>query len=143
MGNCLTRLEITSCDRNHPALIQNEDESDYLYVWESKSDEKPPISFVGKVEDPKSNDLQISLKDHSINPEEVNYYPSSEIHNVSYNDGTSCSYRNSYESTDQKVQEFIDYSTGLLSSSGWKKHNKSSLMIVRSLQVDFTLGLDV
>lgn len=138
MGNCLSRLE-ASCQRNRPTLPRNDDESGYLDLWDDESDGEPPLSFVGRVEDPKKSLDQLnSLQNQSTNPGGVSYYPSAEMHCGSLDCRSSYSEKYLYELSDQKVKEIIDYSTGLLSSSGWRKHDKSALMTVRSLHVDFT-----
>lgn len=143
MGNCISRLELFSLDRDPEIHPGRDDESDYLYVWEDESDGKPPLSFVGRLDDPKKNfDHEKSLQNLSTNPEGMSYRLSYELNNLSLD--LSCySERTLTDMPDQKAGEFIDYSSEILSSSGWRKHEKNAIMTVRSLHVKYRLGLYV
>ena len=143
MGNCISRVELCGLDRDpeiHPGI---DDESDYLYVWEDESDGKPPLSFVGRLEYPKKNfDNEKSLQNQSTNPGGMSYRLTQDLYTLS-SDLSCFSERTLSEMPDQKAGEIIDYSSEILSSSGWRKHEKSAIMTVRSLHVKSRLGLYV
>jgi hypothetical protein len=136
-------MELFSLDRDPEVHPGRDEESDYLYVWEDESEGKPPLSFVGRIEHPKKNfDLEKSLQNQSTNPGGLSYRLSHELNNLSLE--LSCySERTLSEMPDQKAEEVVDYSSDILSSSGWRKHEKSAVMTVRSLHVKSRLGLYV
>ena len=143
MGGCVSRMELCDVGRNpeiHPGI---DEESDYLYVWEDESDGKPPLSFVGRLEDPKKNfHNEISLQNQSTNLGGMSHGLTQDLYALS-SDLSCYSERTLSQMPDQKAGEIIDYSSQILSSSGWRKHEKSAIMTVRSLHVKSRLGLYV